>query len=249
MRYLEALGGYRCVRCRNDRRRTRGGTTLVRTACRQALAPPPPTAGSTRLSPTLVLLLAVALVAGTVSAQDSLTLRAWAADRGVSDEFPTDSFEWTVTCGRDELTGRSTGCVLHSPAYLVVGSSQPAPGLGNVGVDCEGRVFAKAGSGAKATRYVVPSVTGNDYRFSPWRLRTVGSGLGDWLSRQSADLAAQIAVNRALADDGWLFTADNTAWAGETFAFEVEGGSVFRLPLSNVDRERVDAFLAGPRCR
>lgn len=249
MRYLEALGEYRCIRRRNDRRRTRVRTLLVGTACRQAPTPPPPIADTPRLSRQLTLLLAVALLAGTASAQDSLTLRAWAAERGVSDEFPAASFEWTATCGRDELTGRSTGCVLHSPAYLVVGSSQPAPGLGNVRVDCEGRVFAKAGSGAKATRYVVPSVTGNDYRFSPWRLRSVGSGLGDWLSRQSEDLAAQIAVNRTLADNGWLFTADDTAWAGETFAFEVEGGYVFRLPLSNVDRERVDAFLAGPRCR
>ena len=189
----------------------------------------------------VALALASTLVSAAQDPQlpNSRKLSAWAAESGVSDELE-NADRWTPVCGRDALTGANTGCLLHSPTYIEAGLPEPGQ-LGDVAVDCDIRVFAQAASGARATRYVVPSRTGDGYGVP---LRPGDSG--DLLRRIVG--GEEAAVRVALAEFGYLFTAENSAWAGETFAFEVEGGIVFRLPLGDSDRERVDRFLRGPHC-
>lgn len=227
-----------------------GGVPNDGAACGKAAALRPPIADSTKVV-FVAVLLAGGIPLHPQDLPDSLTLRAWATAQGAADEFSSESYEWTPVCSRDALTGRQGGCMLHSPAYLEVGLDADPGRLGGVALDCNGRVFAQAASGARTMRYVAPSITGNDYGLPPWRTGSLSSvrALEGWLSRQSADHAAAVAESRALADAGYLFTADDSKWAGEIFAFEVEGGAIFRLPLARTDRDRVDAFLAGPYCR
>ena len=104
-------------------------------------------------------------------------------------------------------------------------------------VDCDQRVFARDSLGARPTRYMVPSRTGDGYG------RALRPDDDPYLLRRAVG-GAEAAVRIALAEVGYLFTADNTAWSGETFAFQVEGGAVFRLPLRPADEQWVNGFLA-----
>ena len=188
---------------------------------------------------TLALALTLAGTAQDSQLPNSRRLSAWAAENEASGEF-VNADSWTTVCGRDALTGANTGCLLHSPPYIEAGLPEPGA-LGGVAVDCNSRVFAQAASGARTTRYVVPSRTGDGYGI-PLQPGTGGDLLRQFVGGEEA------AVRVALAEFGYLFTAENSAWAGETFAFEVEGGTVFRLPLGDGDRKHVDKFLRGQHC-
>lgn len=151
--------------------------------------------------------------------------------------------EWSVSCGRDALTGASRGCTFRSPPYLEVGQSQPGD-VAAVVVDCSMRVSVSTTSRALPTRFSVPSQTGKGYEYS---LRSAPQAFRDLLPLTLG--GEEAAARFAMAEVGWLFTAEDSTWAGETFAFEVDGGAVFRLPLGGPDRERVDEFLSGDHCR
>ena len=150
----------------------------------------------------------------------------------VFDELPAAREvppEWSVRCGRDALTGASTGCTFRSPPYIEVGQPQPGE-VAAVVVDCSIRVSVSTTSKARPTRFSVPSQTGTGYEYS---LRSAPSAIRDLLPLTLG--GEEAAARFAMAEVGWLFTAEDSTWAGETFAFEVDGGGgCFGYPLARL---------------
>ena len=158
-------------------------------------------------------------------------------------EWPGLSESWKADCGTDRLTGASTRCSLEAPPYLPVGhelESGSAVGLSMVVTHCDGRVFGRSTNGL-VKRYFVPSVTGESYS---WPLRH--GPMAELLRLQVGDVETNVRLR--LATVGYLFTATNTAWAEQVFAFEDSAGDVYRLPFTEDDRAQVKAFMAGPLC-